>query len=177
MKQSKLQSTRIAIILACIILIVFSVLATVFAVEVISNKSGKTTYEKLGDTEIRMLESLQAYLTENGMTLDKPVAFVKNSGAFRGRAYIFNVGITEHKLNYGLNGGTYATEILLPDEYKLPTMYRCCAFAPDLGSLLFPSDYDKVKLCDKDVYVIAFDEESLSDGNFTTLLDRMFGKE
>jgi len=175
MKENKSQASRIIITLACIVVIVLSVIAIVFAVEVLSNKHGKTTYEKIGSTEQRMLETLNTYLTDNKLSLDKPVAFVKNNGIIRGRAYVFNVKLTEN--NVGINnGGTYGTEILLPDEYDMPTMYRCCTFAPDFGSLLFPTDYRTQKLFGDEVYVIAFNDRTLQNGAFITLLDKMFGR-
>ena len=33
-----------------------------------------------------------------------------------------------------------------------------------------------VKLCEKDVYVISYNDSMLEDGSFTTLLDRVFGE-
>lgn len=178
MKQEK-NISRVIIILASIIVVVISILAIVFAVEVILNKNTENEYADLNDTDKDLIAELDRYLTnEDGTrkTFDKPIAFVKDNGLWRGRAYLFNVNITEHDLDYGMSGGTYAAEILLPAEYELPTMYRTCAFAPDLGTFLFPSDYDTQELCGMDVYVIAYDDDSLSSGAFTVLLDRVFGE-
>ena len=176
MKESKKQISKIIVILVCVILIAFSVIASVFSIEVLCNKRINATYEKMGDTEVQMLDVLQNYLTEKNIKLDKPVAFVKDNGLFRGRAYVFNVPLTEHSLNYGLNGGTYSAEIVLPEKYNFPTMYRCSVFAPNLGSLLFPADYKQVKLCDEKVYVISFTDDSLTNGSFTASLDKLFTK-
>ena len=175
MKENNVQGTKVIITLVCIVIIVASVIAIAFSAEVLINKNSKTTYAKIGSTEQKMFDALNTYLTDNEIALDKPVAFVKNNGIFRGRAYVFNVKLTENKVGLN-NGGTYGTEILLPDEYDMPTMYRCCAFAPELGSLLFPTDYKTQKLFGEEVYVISFNDKTLQNGTFTTLLDKMFGK-
>ena len=176
MKESKGQMSKIIITLVCIVIIVISVISIGFSIEVMSNKNGKTQFSEIGSTETAMLEKLQSYLKENNLLLDKPVAFVKNNGFMRGRAYVFNVKLTENKSAYNMQGGTYGTEILLPESFDLPTMYRCCTFAPEFGSLLFPSDYKTTKLFGEQVYVISFNDNSLSDGSFITLLDRMYGR-
>ena len=179
MSKQRMDIGKIIVILVCITVIALGLIASVFATEVILNKKTRATYNKITDTDKKMLQTLDSYLTnEDGTrkTFDKPIAFVKNNSVFRGRAYVFNVPLTEYKLNYGLSGGTYSTEIILPDEMALPTMYRCSTFAPNLGSLLFPSDYKQVKLCEKDVYVISYNDSMLEDGSFTTLLDRVFGE-
>ena len=179
MSKQRMDIGKIIVILVCITVIALGLIASVFSAEVILNKKTRATYNKITDTDKKMLQTLDSYLTnEDGTrkTFDKPIAFVKNNSVFRGRAYVFNVPLTEHKLNYGLSGGTYSTEIILPDEMDLPTMYRCSTFAPNLGSLLFPSDYKQVKLCEKDVYVISYNDSMLEDGSFTTLLDRVFGE-
>ena len=175
MKSRETQTAKIIIIFTCIILAVVSVIAIVFSTEVVINKTTKTTHSSMGDTEKQMLEELTEYLKVHELELDKPVAFVKDNGMFRGRAYVFNVPVTEHSMALGLNGGTYSTEILLPEEYNLPTMYRCSVFAPGFGNLLFPSDYETEKMFGEDVYVITFNEKSLNDGSFNTLLGKMLG--
>lgn len=176
MNNQKNQSTKILLILVCAIIIVAALIASIFAIEVITNKKSKTAYNKLGKTETRMIEMLNDYLKENNMTLDKPVAFVRDNGLMRGRAYVFNVPLTENQLDFGLEGGTYSAEILLPEGLELPTMYRCSTFAPDLGSLLFPSAHRTKKLCGQNVHVITFDEESLNNGNFKGMLDSVLSK-
>lgn len=177
MRQQRMDMTKIIIILVCIILIVVSLLAIIVAIDVISNKNGKTAYNELDSTDKKMLKTVQAYIADNEITFNKPIAFVKNNGICRGRAYIFNVNITEHKLNYGMNGGTFATEILLPsNEYTLPTLYRCATLVPSIGSFLFPADEGQTKLCQKDVYIISYNDKMLSDGSFLTLLEKALPK-
>lgn len=178
MKQKKFDMTKIIIILACIIIMVFAAISCIFATEVIGNKNSRTTYEELDQTDRRMLETVNTYIngSENKVAFDRPVAFVKNNGLTRGRAFVFNVGLTEMNLNYGFNGGTYSTEILLDDNMHLPTMYRCCSFAPNLGSYIFPADYNIKEINKKDIFVIGYNEAMLDDGSFLTLLDRAFSE-
>ena len=175
MKRNNAQTTKVIITLVCIVVAVVSLITIVFSVEVLSNKNGRTSYEEIGDTEQKMIETLNAYLVEKKITLDVPVAFVKNNGFMRGRAYVFNVKLTENRIGLN-NAGTYSTEILLPDEYDMPTMYRCSSFAPDFGSMLFPSDYGTQRLFGEDVTVVAFNEKTLQNGAFITLLDKLFNK-
>lgn len=177
MNQQKLNTTKIIITLVCIIFIVVSVIAIVFTTEVILNKSISATFNDLDSTEKKLFDVLSGQLaSEDGAIEDFniPVVFIKDKGICRGRGFSFNVKVTESEYDFGLNGGTYGAEIILPDKHKdLPTVYRLSTFAPDLGSFLFPSDYTTVKLGGKTVYVIAYDDDSLSDGSFITLFEQM----
>ncbi|NLB61471.1 MAG: hypothetical protein GX802_03455 [Clostridiales bacterium] len=173
-KKLTIEKNRVYIMLVCILLIVASLFAITYTLNIMLNKWSKTQYEKIDETDKAMLQAVSDYLneTQEGAELNIPIAFVRNYGVWRGNGYLFNHSITEYKGTFGLSSGTFATEILLPNELKLPGMYRLASMEPPLGAFLFPSDNKIVDLYGVETYVICYDANSLNDGTFIALLAR-----
>lgn len=173
LKKIASEKNRIYSVLVCILLIVASLVSIVYCINIMLNKWSRTTYDKLNEADKKMLSAVSEYIGQTeGLELNIPIAFVRSYGVFRGSGYLFNHSITEHKGRFGLSAGTFATEILLPDELNLPGMYRLASMEPPLGAFFFPSDYKVVDLYGVETYVICYDESSLNDGTFIALLAR-----
>lgn len=120
-------------------------------VSILLNKTYRTTFESLSETDRRMLTELSELYNHFEQSSDqlwnedyrfesKPLLLIrtsKDSGLFRREGFAVNVPMKK---------GIFAQEISLPESMGLPKVYRISRFSPTTLSAWFPANFGTLNL-------------------------------
>ncbi|MEK3747765.1 hypothetical protein NYE25_05945 [Paenibacillus sp. FSL E2-8871] len=134
-----------------ILLTILAAIVGICMVSILLNKTYRTTFESLPETDRRMLTELSELYNHFEQSSDqlwnkdyrfdsKPLLLVrttKDSGLFRSEGFAVNVPMKK---------GIFAQEISLPESMGLPKVYRISRFSPTTLSAWFPANFGTLNL-------------------------------
>lgn len=138
--------------------------AAAFFLDVVINKNFSLSYDDMDDADRVMFEQLSAALVDG--ELDEQLILARSKGfVFRGATYCFNVDFYQKDFIFGWTQAIFATEILLPAEMNLPSVYRLATFTPGTFDLFFEGS-GTLDLAGDEVVFLKYTEEDIEQGSF-----------
>ncbi|MEG1559406.1 MAG: hypothetical protein RRY79_01440 [Clostridia bacterium] len=147
----------------------------IFTLSIVLNKNDKLKYEDMDAVDKKMFEQLSSLFADDMELSSKLIVARSNGFVFRGGTYCFNIDFYKKNFLFGWTQAIFATEILLPDELNLPSVYRISAFTPGTFEIFFNSR-GTMKLGEDEVSFFDYNDNGINGGSFLNEIKPFFNK-